>query len=121
MSSFLICSIVPTVVGLNFIGSGSVGTGVLQYFRFQFPTNGLTLYLSISSGTVICYASDQVQNPNSRQTYIWLVQTSGYANVFIDPLLLGRSAGAYIYIGIEGVDGTNTFTVNNTDGDKRGG
>lgn len=114
-------SLVPTAVGLNFIGSGSVGARVLQYFRFQFPSNGLTIYLSITSGTIICYASDQAQNPNSRQTYIWRVQTSGYANVFIDPLLLGRSAGAYIYIGIEGVDDavTNNFTVNNTDGDKR--
>ena len=108
------------MIGLNAASSGSVAAAVLQYFQLQFPDNGLTIILNISLGSVICYASDQVQNPNARQTYIWLVQTDSYTDLFIDPLLLGRAAGDNIFIGIEGVNSANNFTVNNTAGDKRG-
>ena len=107
-------------MSLNSIGNGSLGSGELQYFRLQFPMNGLTIFLSVSTGSVICYASDEVQNPNGRQSYIWRVQSDGYSDLFIDPLLLGRAPGTYMYIGIEGINNTNTFIVNNTAGDKRG-
>ena len=108
------------MLGLNAASSGSVAASVLEYFQFPFPDNGLTVILNISLGSVICYASDQVQNPNERQTYIWLVQTNSYADLFIDPLLLGRAAGDSIFIGIEGVGSANNFMINNTAGDKRG-
>ena len=110
---------VPDNLSINNVITTSVNNGDLKYFRLPFPTTGITLTLSVSTGNVICYASDIVQNPNANQGYEWRVETSGSVEVFIDPDLLDRDPGTYIYIGIEGDSSSNQFSLNSTSGDRR--
>lgn len=109
----------PDNLSLDNVIMSSVSIGDLQYFRLPFPTTGITLTLSVSNGGVICYASDIVQNPNLYQGYEWRVETNGSVEVFIDPNLLNRDPGTYIYIGIEGNSSSNQFSLNSTSGDRR--
>ena len=112
---------VPSLVAVDVDISATVSQGELSYYRYVFSQNGLTIRLNIGSGYVICYASDTNQNPNSRQGYSWIVTVTGFSDVYIDPLLLGRQAGEYLYIGIEGgQSGSNNFLLSTTDGDRRG-
>jgi len=112
---------VPAQVTLDVGVNDTVSQGEVKYYRYLFSENGLTIRLDVGSGYVTCYASDTNQNPNSRQGYDWIVTVTGYSDVFIDPLLLGRQAGEYMYIAIEGgLPGSNSFLLNTTDGDRRG-
>lgn len=100
--------------------SNSVGMGERVYYRFDFLSTGITIRLDVGMGYIICYASDSNQNPNAVQGYDWKVESSGYIDTFIDPTLLGRPPGQYIYISLEGSQSNNSFLVNFTDGDRRG-
>ena len=103
-------------------GSAVTGTlsagGVSVYYQYPFSSNGITIFLNVGAGTVNCYASDRYQNPNE-ELYDWIVVVSGYQDVFIDPSLLDRPAGSSVYIGLQGVESYNTFTLNTTVGDRR--
>lgn len=109
----------PQVVDVDV--TGSVSQGEVQYYRYDFTQTGLTVRLSISNGYILCYISDTNQNPNSRQGYDWIVTATSYSDIFIDPLLLGREAGDFLYVAIEGGQpGSNSFSLNATNGDRRG-
>ena len=99
--------------------SDSLGAGERTYYEFAFDTDGVTLRLSVTTGTLICYASDLIQNPNEDQGYVWKVTTTNYVDVFLDPDALSRTAGSTLYVGLEGVDTSNTFSINSTTGDRR--
>ena len=45
---------------------------------------------------------------------------SDYIDVFLDPDSLTRTAGSTLYVAMEGVDTTNSYTFNSTTGDRRG-
>ena len=60
-----------------------------------------------------------MQNPNEEQGYEWKVVTNGTVEVYLDPNSLGREAGFYIYIGLEGGSTVNNFSLNSTAGDRR--
>ena len=80
----------------------------------------MTIQLNVSYGSVVCYASDRYQNPNEAQGYDWRIEVSTFADVFLDPALLSRTPGTTIYVAIEGSSSSNTFTLGNTEGDRRG-
>ena len=94
--------------------------GERLFFRLLFPSDGLTIQLTATSGRVVCYASDRIRNPTGTQGYDWRVETDGYTDVFIDPILLDRDPGQYIYVAIEGLQTNNNFSLNSTQGDRRG-
>ena len=98
--------------------TSSVGNGSINYYQYDFQPNGITI-TNVGTGTIKCYASDRFQNPNEEQ-YDWFVVVSGYADTFIDPNLVGRTPGSNIYIGLQGVTLSNTFTLDSTTGDNRG-
>ena len=89
------------------------------YYRFSFPTNGLTLVLDIDYGSVVCYASDSLQNPNRQHGYSFRVEASYYNDSYIDPSMAQGAVGGYIFIAIEGSSNisNNTFSLNGTAGD----
>lgn len=93
-----------------------VARGQLSYFIYPFPNDGLTVRVEVSSGGVWCYASDIDHNPG-QLSYIWRLFISEYDDSFIDPTTLGRVSGEFLYIGIEGVDSSNNFTLDSTTGD----
>ena len=101
------------------IGGGltvSIGAGVTRYYAIPFTSGGITLRLDVSIGYITCYASDVFRNPGPGN-YVWLINTRGYADGFIDPASqFGRSGTRYIYIALVGVDPLNTFVLNSTTG-----
>ena len=115
-----IVTIAPLALTSDTGVSDSLGAGERTYYEFDFDANGVTLRLTVTSGTLICYASDLIQNPNEEQGYVWKVTTSGYIDVFLDPDSLTRIAGSTLYVALEGADLSNNYTFNSTTGDRRG-
>jgi receptor-type tyrosine-protein phosphatase Q len=109
----------PVEVATNTTSVGTVGEQERVYYQFDFPSNGVTITLNITTGYVICYASDRYRNPNEAQGYDWRIEVSGYADTFLDPALLSRSPGSTVYVAIEGSEASNQFTLGNTEGDRR--
>ena len=100
--------------------TGSLGAGgISPYYQFIFPSNGITLFLSVSTGSFNCYASDRYENTNE-ELYDWTLTVSAYADIFIDPNTLGRTPGTYMYVSLEGVQNSNAYTLNSASGDRRG-
>ena len=111
--------IAPQAVSLDVDVSNSLTSGQRMYYQFVFGSNGVTVRLTVSSGTVICYASDLIQNPNDEQGYVWKVTSSGFVNVFLDPSSLNRPVGSTLYVALEGSSSSNSFTLSATSGDRR--
>ena len=99
--------------------SSSLTYGQRKYYQYGFSSSGLTIRLTVSSGYVICYASDLIQNPNDDQGYVWRVTSSGYIDVFLDPTSLNRPAGTTLYVALEGSSSSSSFTLSATSGDRR--
>ena len=110
----------PLTPSTGEVKTGTLVQGERLFYRFDFPPNGLTIQLTAAYGSVVCYASDRLNNPTETQGYDWKVETDDYVDTFIDPILLGRSHGQYIYIAIEGLGSSNNFSLNSTEGDHRG-
>ena len=101
------------------VGSGVLDTlsqGQFRYYEYPFPVIGLTIWLSVGLGRVVCYASDRVLNPSEDNGYDWKIETSGFVDTFLDPASLGRPAGAAVFIALQGVLVANNFTLNSTSG-----
>lgn len=92
---------------------------ISYYYQFIFPSNGITLFLNVSTGSVNCYASDRYENTNE-ELYDWTLTVDEYADIFIDPSTLGRTPGTYMYVSLEGVQSYNIYSLNSEDGDRRG-
>ena len=105
-----------TDYGLNVGIMATIASGVTKYYAVPFTSGGITLRLDISVGYITCYASDTFRNPGPGN-YVWLINTSGYADGFIDPASqFGRSGTRYIYIALVGVNSLNTYQLNTTSG-----
>ena len=93
----------------------SIGGGQSRYYIFPFLSVGVTVRVEVFRGGVWCYASDTNRNPSSVD-YIWRLYISEYNDSFIDPALLGRAAGTYLFIAIESIEASNDFKLNSTSG-----
>ena len=109
----------PQTVSSDVGVSNSLSSGQRLYYEFVFATNGITLRLDVTNGTIICYASDLIQNPNEEEGYVWMITISTYTDVFLDPGSLNRPAGSFLYVTLEGSETTNNFNLNSTTGDRR--
>ena len=93
----------------------TIASSVTKYYAVPFTTGGITLRLDVSVGYITCYASDTIRNPGPGN-YVWLINSRGYADGFIDPSQFGRSGTRYIYVALVGVDQVNTYLLNSTNG-----
>ena len=96
--------------------SDSIVSGQFRFYIFSFLNRGVTVRVEAFRGGVWCYASDTNRNPSSRD-YIWRLYISEYNDSFIDPASLGREAGTFLFVTIEGSGSMNSFTLNSTTGD----
>ena len=96
--------------------SDSIGGGQFRFYIFPFLGGGVTIRIEVFRGGVWCYASDTNRNPSSRD-YTWRLFISGYNDSYIDPRSLGRVAGPFLFIAIEGINPANDFSLNSTSGD----
>ena len=92
--------------------SASVGFGDYTYYRISSWTgSGATFSMSVaSSGMVVLYASDLNQSPDSG-SYVWTVQASDYAEIFLNPATLGRTPGSTLYITLQGQATTSSYIL----------
>lgn len=114
----------PTLCALSFHTDVNVGTmigdtipnGIIRFYSFPFPSTGITLSLTVTSGYVNCYASDRYRNPDQYQ-YDWFVDVRNYFELYLDPRAISRPVGRFLYVSFLGVDSTNVYQVNSTSGD----
>ena len=93
--------------------SDSIGGGQFRFYIFPFLSEGVTIRVEVFNGGVWCYASDTNRNPNSGD-YRWRLFISEYNDSFIDPATLGRAAGTFLFVAVEGTQLTNDYTLNST-------
>lgn len=109
---------VPFVGTLGVSVTGTLVYKEVVYYQFPFPNAGLTFVLEISEGSVICYASNSLQNPGRKYGYTWRVVADSYNDSYVDPSTIQGTIGSYIYIGIDGRNvSNNSFTLTATAGD----
>ena len=94
----------------------SIGGGDSRYYIFPFLSGGVTVRVEVFRGGVWCYASDTNRNPSSVD-YVWRLYITEYNDSFIDSTSLGRPAGAFLFIALEGTSTGNDFSLNSTTGD----
>lgn len=110
---FLTCA-VPTVLAFGGIGRGLPSVGQYVYFWISpWTSAGVTVSVTLSSGYVVCYASDRFQTPSNLPGYAdWTVTlTNEYTEVYIDPSTLGRPIGSFLSFAFLGRQSNNNFTV----------
>ena len=112
---FYILFTVPTFMTYGSLYSASISLDDYSYYQTSsWTSSGATFSISVSSGTVVLYASDLNQSPSSA-SYVWTVQTSGYTEIFLNPLTLGRAPGSTVYVTLKGLATTTNsyiFQVN---------
>ena len=111
---FLSICTVPTVLSFGGIGNGQPGSGEYVYFWLpSWTSSGVTVSITLSSGYLICYASDRYQTPSSLPGYAdWVVTINNeYTETFIDPSSLGRPRGSFLSFAFLGQQSVNNFTI----------
>lgn len=75
--------------------------------------------LDVLNGSVICYASDSIQNPNNQNRFAFRVEASNYNDTYIGPSMAQGALNGYIFIGVEGRSNAsnNAFRLNSSAGD----
>ena len=102
---------VPSSVSLNIPVTGTANSGEVKYYNFPFHSSGITFRLDVFQGSVVAFASDVTEAPNTQRGHIWQIQTSSYDDLFFDPSSLGRRPGNAAYIAVEGQNSFNSFSV----------
>ena len=94
---------------------GTILQGGIKFYSSPFYSNGTTLKLTVTTGTINCYASDRFRNPNQYE-YDWTVEVRDYWEIYIDPLMLSRPAESILYVSFLGLNVSNTYQVNISSG-----
>ena len=89
--------------------------GGIKFYSSPFFINGTTLKLTVTTGTINCYASDRFRNPNQYE-YDWTVEVRDYWEIYIDPLTLSRPAESILYVSFLGLDVSNAYQVDISSG-----
>ena len=73
--------------------------------------------MDVTYGSITCYISDTVWKTTSSD-YEWVINTRGYADIFIDPAEFGRLDTRYIFVTVYANYPYvyNTYTLNSTSG-----
>ena len=99
----------------------TLSSGVTRYYEVAFPSDGVTVTLDVTQGSVTVYVSDNIWNANA-QDYDWRVTantTVGFTESFFNSSTLNRQARSILFLAIVGGQSTSTFIMNNAVGDIR--
>lgn len=99
-------------IGIGTLFSSTISNGIIEYYSFPFPADGITLSLSVSSGYINCYASDRFRNPN-QNAYDWVVSVRDYMEVYLVPRVSTRRV---LYVSFLGIDMLNVFQAQSSPG-----
>ena len=79
------------------------------YYNFPYPSEGATISLTVTSGSIVCYGSVTTRNPSGSDS-TWAISSSGNDDLYLDPEQLSGITRHRAFIGIYGTSSTNTFT-----------
>ena len=99
----------------------TLSSGVTKYYEVAFPSDGVTITLDVTQGSVTLYASDNIWDTNA-QDYDWRVTantTSGFIEAFFNSSTLNRQVRSILFLAIVGEQNTSTYIMNNAVGDIR--
>ena len=99
----------------------TLSSGVTRYYEVAFPSDGVTVTLDVTQGSVTVYASDNIWNANA-QDYDWRVTAdtaSGFIEAFFNSSTLNRQVRSILFLAIVGGQSANTYIMNNAVGDIR--
>ena len=99
----------------------TLSSGVTRYYEVVFPSDGVTVTLDVTQGSVTVYVSDNIWNANA-QDYDWRVTAdtaSGFIEAFFNSSTLNRQVRPILFLAIVGGQSTNTYIMNNAVGDIR--
>ena len=97
---------------IDFGGTASSNTlrvSQSAYYNLPYPSEGATISLTVTSGSIACYGSVTTRNP-SGSDYTWMIHSSGNDDLYLDPELLAGITRPRAFIGIHGTGSTNTFS-----------
>lgn len=110
------CSSLLIDVSIGSVVGDTIANGIIKFYSLPFPSNGVTLSLTVTSGYVNCYASDRYRNPNQYQ-YDWFVDVRNYFEIYLDPRVISRPVGSFLYVSFLGIGSSNIYQVNTSSGD----
>ena len=99
----------------------TLSSGETKYYEVAFPSDGVTITLDVTQGSVTLYASDNIWDANA-QDYDWRVTADtsrGFTEAFFNSSTLNRQARSILFLAIVGGQSTNTYIMNNAVGDIR--
>ncbi|XP_019848705.1 PREDICTED: LOW QUALITY PROTEIN: uncharacterized protein LOC105316719 [Amphimedon queenslandica] len=106
-------------IELNSTVTDNIGSGQTKYLNYPLPNNtqGITVVLNVTNGSIILYASTVVSTPNEAFHEFKLV-TNTYEDVFINRSSLNNSGTAdTVFIAVEGNGTSNQMQISATPGD----
>ncbi|XP_019862542.1 PREDICTED: collagen alpha-1(XII) chain-like, partial [Amphimedon queenslandica] len=106
-------------IELNSTVTDNIGSGQTKYLNYPLPNNtqGITVVLNVTNGSVTLYASTVVSTPNETFHEFKLV-TNTYEDVFINRSSLNNSGTAdTVFIAVEGNGISNQMQISATQGD----
>lgn len=104
---------------MNQTVSDVVGLGQTKYLNYPISNNsqGITVALNVTNGSIILYASTIVSTPNEA-FYDIKISTSNYEDLYIDPANLTSTGPANtVYIAVQGIGASNFVHLSATQGD----
>ena len=88
----------------------SLTGGQWAYFNFPYPSEGITITLTVTSGTVNCYASLLNRRPHA-SNYTWTISTSGTNDLYLDPEIVTSVIRSRVFVSIQGISSSNIFSL----------
>lgn len=110
-----------TALSLGAVTTGTLNSASTLYYNIPYPLEGITLSFTVISGMIVCYASVTTTNP-STSNHIWTVQSSGNADLYLDPTSIGQvSRYSQVFLSIGGLSSTNSFSLTTVAGQHSSG
>lgn len=110
-----------TALSLSDVTTSTLNSASTSYYNIIYPLEGITLSFTVSPGTIVCYASVTTTNP-STSDYIWTIQSSGNADLYLDPTNIAQgSRYSRVFLSIHGLSSTNSFSLTTVAGQHSSG
>ena len=91
--------------------SSTLTSGQSVYYNLPYPSEGITVTITVTSGTVVCYASLVNRQPHA-SNYTWTIQASSRTvDLFLDPQAVSSIPRSRVFVSVRGISSTNAFSL----------
>ena len=102
-----------TGIAINETVTATLASMQYVYYLLRFPSQGVTIRLNVTFGSIICFASTTIPNPDEFH-YDWKIETDMYADAYLDR---NESIRETLFVSLQGVHASNSFAVETVVGD----